>query len=557
MQIKTRAAIACRFNARLCVALLLSSSLSPVGGVLLSSKAKADAVCITPSEFAFDGYGSVAALRTLSEGQTANLVGSDQGPGGFIKIPDTNGTVTFLVGELYQVNVEGVDPVTGGSVGTQSTVTSATQLLQPGFTYRSNFVLSGEPGFESTGAADAGAVGIISSGGAVAPLLGSVEVTNTDVQDLIRQRRELQQEQQVAFAETAPAASSQPDAQAVSEPPASAAKSSAKKTKNKVAISEPEVKSVPSQPSLSAEPDAEKDRWQSVWAQAFADYERHSNLAPGSGYDLTRKQETVGGITGGDVTYNRMGPHGTETLQLGLLGGGIHIRNRFSDTPTVTNATQTQDGGFIGAYAAYSVNNFAIDAFFKTDLLRLRQKSTTSGVPTCGQDQVLVVDSEEDLTAQQVNKDSTDEYIYTTGANMYYRFDLGDNVFFEPVAGFLFSATEFGGGAAGLGLDDGQMLRLQGGARIGRSWLDDTGHLWSLSLLGLLYSDVYVNGYTLGGSGLAVSASEVDEGKLRVLGQLEGSVELGNGLSLIGQANVRGGEDLFGVGGRFGARLEW
>ena len=101
------------------------------------------------------------------------------------------------------------------------------------------------------------------------------------------------------------------------------------------------------------------------------------------------------------------------------------------------------------------------------------------------------------------------------------------------------------------------MLRLQGGARIGRSWFDDTGHLWSLSLLGLLYSDVYVNGYTLAGSDLAVSASEVDEGKLRVLGQLEGSVELGNGLSLVGQANVRGGEDLFGVGGRFGARLEW
>ena len=553
MQIKTRAAIACRFNARLCVALLLSSSLSPVGAIVSSTHAKAEAVCKTPENAGEDP-------DAVSIGGRAKLVGSDNGPGGFVRIDNPGGPPTFRIDGLQatpELEDNQAEPIETFRAAT------ASDLLDQSLRFSSNLqeltvALDDAEPYPSTGSGNAGAVSVVGAGSGGVPLLNSVEVTNTEIQDLVRQRRELQQEQQVvASVETTEAPSSQPDAQAVSEPPASATKSSAKKTKNKVAISEPEVKPGPSEPSLSAEPDAEKDRWQSVWAQAFADYERHSNLAPGSGYDLTRKQETVGGITGGDVTYNRMGPHGTETLQLGLLGGGIHIKNRFSDTPTVTDATQTQDGGFIGAYAAYSVNNFAIDAFFKTDLLRLRQKSTTSGVPTCGQDQVLVVDTEDDLTVKQLNNGSTNEYVYTTGANIYYRFDLGGDVFFEPVAGVLFSATEFGGGAAGLGLDNGQMLRLQGGARIGRSWFDDTGHLWSLSLLGLLYSDVYVNGYTLAGSDFAVSASEVDEGKLRVLGQLEGSVELGNGLSLVGQANVRGGEDLFGVGGRFGARLEW
>lgn len=553
MQIKMPAAAGRGFTARLCVALLLSSSLSPVGAIVTATGAKAEAVCITPE--------SGEDINAIAVGDPAGLLANSQfnpdlnspTPAGFTRIQDTNGTPTFQLGTLYKVT----QTPTGG---TEEVVSSSAQLLDNPINVTFRAFPVGDPNngnFFSTGSASAGEIGISTTGASGAPILSSVEVTNTEVQDLIRQRRELQSEQQVASAETAPATTSQPEAQADSEPPAPAAKNSAKKTKKNVAVAEPEVEPGPIELSLSGETSAEKDRWLSVWAQAFADYERHSNLAPSSGYDLTRKQETVGGITGGDVTYHRMGPYGTETLQLGLLGGGIHIQNRFSDTPTVTDLSQTQDGGFVGAYAAYAVNNFAVDAFFKTDLLRLHQKSTTTGLPTCGKDQVLVVDTEDDLTVKQQNNGSTNEYVYTTGANIYYRFDLGGNVFFEPVAGFLFSATEFGGGAAALGLDDGQMLRFQGGARIGRSWFDETGHVWSLSLLGLLYSDVYVNGYTLPGSGFAVSASEVDEGKLRVLGQLEGSVDLGDGLSLVGQANVRGGEDLFGVGGRFGARLEW
>jgi hypothetical protein len=49
----------------------------------------------------------------------------------------------------------------------------------------------------------------------------------------------------------------------------------------------------------------------------------------------------------------------------------------------------------------------------------------------------------------------------------------------------------------------------------------------------------------------------VDEGKLRVMGMLESRVNVGNGYTLYGAAEVRGGEDVIGYGGRLGVRYEW
>jgi len=439
-------------------------------------------------------------------------------------------------------------------------VSSVSELLNPGryVTFRYGGVTgdydSANPAhtnFFSTGNANSGSAGGGASG--VPPILSSVEASNSEIQELIRQRRELQQ--QVASADAVilpspvPAQSEVQAGDSGAPTPSTAPKAktvSAASSKASAAQQGPSDEYVDFSSNLDA-------RVQSVWAQAFADYERHSNMAPGSGENLVRKQTTVGGITGGDVTYFRQGEGGRETLQLGLLAGGTHTESRFSDTATVSDASQTQDGGFIGAYATYTVNKFAIDAFFKTDFIKYKQRST--GPTTCPNGQVLVVDSDADFV--KTDAGSTNEYVYTTGANVSYRFDLGNQMYFEPLAGFVFSATEYGDGAFDLGLEDGQMFRIQGGARIGRSWLDEDGHLWSLSLLGLLYSDVYVNGYTVPGNSYAASASVVDEGKLRVLAQLQGSMQLNDGLSVIGQVGVRGGEDLFGVGGRLGMRQEW
>jgi len=111
-------------------------------------------------------------------------------------------------------------------------------------------------------------------------------------------------------------------------------------------------------------------------------------------------------------------------------------------------------------------------------------------------------------------------------------------------------------GAATLGLSDGEALRLQGGARIGADWVGPDRHLWSVSFLAAVYSDVMVNGFTAPGGGTGVTLA-TDEGKVRALGQLRAKVTTRDGISYYVQGEVRGGEDYWGVGGKAGVRLEW
>ena len=48
-----------------------------------------------------------------------------------------------------------------------------------------------------------------------------------------------------------------------------------------------------------------------------------------------------------------------------------------------------------------------------------------------------------------------------------------------------------------------------------------------------------------------------DEGKIRGEGIFALSFDYGNGLSSFALAEVRGGQDLFGAGGKAGLRFQW
>ena len=50
---------------------------------------------------------------------------------------------------------------------------------------------------------------------------------------------------------------------------------------------------------------------------------------------------------------------------------------------------------------------------------------------------------------------------------------------------------------------------------------------------------------------------EDDEGKVRALGQLRVKATTMHGFSYYGQAEMRGGEDYFGVAGKVGLRYDW
>jgi hypothetical protein len=133
---------------------------------------------------------------------------------------------------------------------------------------------------------------------------------------------------------------------------------------------------------------------------------------------------------------------------------------------------------------------------------------------------------------------------------------MGHQLWLEPVMGIRYVSSQFGSGAAALGLSDGEALRLHAGARIGTDWVGPDRHLWSLSFLAGIYSDVMVNGFTApGGTGGVTLAT--DEGKVRALGQLRAKVTTRDGISYYVQAEGRAGEDYWGVGGKGGVRVEW
>ena len=107
---------------------------------------------------------------------------------------------------------------------------------------------------------------------------------------------------------------------------------------------------------------------------------------------------------------------------------------------------------------------------------------------------------------------------------------------------------------------DGHVLRLQAGARLGTQFFWNNV-LVTPVLTGLVYGDPIVSGLALtdaafiGAAGGVASAAT--EGKVR--GQGIGAVKFdyGNGLSSFVQADVRGGSDYFGYGGRAGVRFVW
>ncbi len=316
-----------------------------------------------------------------------------------------------------------------------------------------------------------------------------------------------------------------------------------------------------------------------VWAQGFADYERHSNLAPGNQENPTRRTFTGGGLAGADWTTVKHGDT-VQALQFGVFGGYSASHTKLSDTnyqaqdtdgtPFTINYARTDnqqdiDGPFVGAYAAYVADRWTFDAAFKADIFDLSQSSTVAQTPvTCG-------GGSPDIGIQTGSASVTD---YVFAVNAAYRHDLTPNSWFSPMVGIRYTVTNFSNDisnsvfasnttlgtsqkAGTLGLDDGTALRLQVGGQYGRTWTSPEGYLWTTTLGAFLYSDVSITGFNSIAGQTGERVGPVDEGKVRALGQLQTRLDVGNRLSYMLQAEVRGGTDIFGVGGQVGIRYEW
>ena len=304
-----------------------------------------------------------------------------------------------------------------------------------------------------------------------------------------------------------------------------------------------------------------------VWAEGYGEYEFHSNLNPGAINNPSRKQYTAGLVSGADHTFTNADFLGGGTLQLGLLGGYNDTRSTFTGAPDGQVTKQSDDGGFVGAYGTYSRDRFALDFLVKGDFYNHNQ---TAACPAGSQlvnslgAQVLKelqqggalkgglplftgpINAAGDIAENNLNVLS----------NVYYRFDIGDGYWLEPTAGFRYSYTAYGDNAALFGLENGELWRIQGGTRIGTGGIYN-GYYWSASLLGLLYDDVSIRGYVTPDTGLASGPSTVDQGKLRAMGQLFGTIADGQGWNYWGLFRGARRRRCFAVGGKLGVRYQW
>jgi hypothetical protein len=141
--------------------------------------------------------------------------------------------------------------------------------------------------------------------------------------------------------------------------------------------------------------------------------------------------------------------------------------------------------------------------------------------------------------------------------NLGYHFDLPYDNWIEPLIGVRYTFSTYGSNAASLGLEDGNAVRVHGGARFGFTRFTPDRYIWTTSFTALLYSDVWIQGFVTNADGFSAGALLADEGKLRVLGALTSKVDLLNGISAFAEVQARYGQDYWGIGGRIGARYEW
>ena len=257
-----------------------------------------------------------------------------------------------------------------------------------------------------------------------------------------------------------------------------------------------------------------------VWVQGYVDREwRDSNL----GFLDGRTTTTAGAMGGIDyTTYRLFAPN--DALVVGLLAGAMEMRST-----SVVDVRTRIDGPSLGVYGVYVNGGFSVDVNAKVDFLALDQ---ASALPI-----------------------SADLKTYASAANVNYKFDVGGG-WIEPTAGAIYTVTRWDSGLSGL---DGHTVRIQGGVRFGQSF--NVGAVTiEPTLLGLLYSDVVIEGGNINNFGAPLAPS--DEGKLFEQASLKLNFDFNNGLSTSIEGEVRHGSldhgaEVVGAAGRVGLRYRW
>lgn len=321
-----------------------------------------------------------------------------------------------------------------------------------------------------------------------------------------------------------------------------------------------------------------------AWAQGFGSSEDRSAVGQSSINCCTALPGVPGGIPIGltvnesshSDTYGFLGgidytarsiSRADDGLILGLLVGYLESDFRVKTStqssllPNVGNGSgtvhATLSGASVGAYGTYFSGPFTADLTFKADIFDLNESFTDQLAFTVN------VDAAGNLVAPGINpfsgQGSGGLTNLSTFGNLSYRLGTFGALWIEPTVGFQYTASLYDSRAKReLGLDDGDLLMVQGGARIGTDTILANQRKLSTSLTGLAYSDVIVGGGSIQGGFFGTNLlAKSDEGKVRGRGVLAVNYELGNGVNLFAQGDVYGGDRLFGAGGKGGLRIQW
>jgi hypothetical protein len=249
-------------------------------------------------------------------------------------------------------------------------------------------------------------------------------------------------------------------------------------------------------------------------------------------------------------------------LALGALTGDATIgtssgpSSRTSASPALgatTSITRATFSGLTAAgYLVYFNGGFSSDLLLKADLSTLQQSfddALSFTNPREGQPPLTSVFSGAGRFALLAT---------TIAGNLNYRFIVDPNLWIEPTVGAFYTHSTYGNGAAAFGLDDGDLVTVQGGARVGLPILIGRT-LITTTLTGLAYSDVLVAGGFVPGASFLPSnlLAKADEGQIRGRGIIAVGFDFGNGVTSFIQGEARGGKGLFGAGGRAGIRIVW
>jgi hypothetical protein len=264
------------------------------------------------------------------------------------------------------------------------------------------------------------------------------------------------------------------------------------------------------------------------WVQGLADWEHDNAL---SSADLGRFNSTYTVQGGFDRTTLGV-LSGDDAWIVGIVSSETSSRVSFDNTPTSLKLT----GPGVGAYSEYVRGGFSTDVTAKFDFLQLTQDF--GGVAP-------------DASVSVLNSG--------VSGNVQYKFSGMHNEFFEPTMGFSLTHVSFGGGGGALNLEDGYTVRLQAGARVGKTWDLGQGVSVDANFKALVYGDAVGQGTVASGVTVAgvLPLAPTDAGLFRAELDPEICFNLPNDYSVTVSGQARFGEAVAGGSVGVNLRRQW